>query len=119
MNLNQLRGFWETAAAQSMSRAAEKLYITQPALSLQIKALEEELGQQLFERQGRGLLLTDSGRFLQERSKEILDLVEQTEQEMSAAELMGIFYYYTHGIAESYRQEVLADQQSASDFQSE
>lgn len=42
-----------------------------------------------------------------------------TEQEMPAAELMGIFYYYTHGIAESYRQEVLADQQSASDFQSE
>lgn len=84
MNLNQLKGFWETASLRSMSKAAEKLYITQPALSLQIKALEEEFGQPLFERQGRQLLLTDSGRFLQKRAKEILDLVEQTQQEVSA-----------------------------------
>lgn len=84
MNLNQLRGFWETAAAQSMSRAAEKLYLTQPALSLQIKALEEELGQALFERKGRQLLLTDSGRLLQARAKEILDLVERTHQEVTS-----------------------------------
>lgn len=42
-----------------------------------------------------------------------------TEEEMPAAELMGIFYYYSHGIAESYRQEVLAEQESASQFQSE
>ncbi|MEM7129794.1 MAG: LysR family transcriptional regulator [Chloroflexota bacterium] len=83
MNLNQLRGFWETASERSMSRAADKLFLTQPALSLQIKALEEELGQTLFERQGRQLLLTDSGRFLQERAKEILDLVERTQQEVA------------------------------------
>ncbi len=84
MNLNQLKGFWEIASVRSFSKAAEKLYLTQPALSLQIKALEEELGHPLFERQGRQLLLTDSGRFLQERAREILDLVEQTKQEVSA-----------------------------------
>ncbi len=84
MELNQLRGFLAVAQAESFTKAAKKLYLTQPALSLQIKALEEELGESLFERQGKQLLLTAAGRVLLERANQILGLVEQTQQEMKA-----------------------------------
>lgn len=84
MELTQLRGFLEVARTRSFTRAAEKLFLTQPALSLQVKALEEALGEALFERQGKQLLLTSAGRILLERSEQVLALVEQTEQEISA-----------------------------------
>jgi DNA-binding transcriptional LysR family regulator len=84
MNLNQLEGFLETVREGSFTRAAEKLFLTQPALSLQIKALEEELGESLFERQGKQLRLTDAGRVLQQRAEQILDLVQQTRRDVSA-----------------------------------
>jgi DNA-binding transcriptional LysR family regulator len=51
MELHQLRGFYEIFRERSFTRAAEKLSLTPPAISLQIKALEEELGEILFERQ--------------------------------------------------------------------
>lgn len=83
MNLNQLEGFLGVVREGSLTKAAERLYLTQPALSLQIKALEEELGQTLFERDGKQLRLTNAGRILQERAKQILDLVAQTRQDVT------------------------------------
>ena len=50
MELDQVTAFLEVARHQSFSRAAEKLYRTQPAISAQIRALEEEFGQKLFDR---------------------------------------------------------------------
>ncbi|MBV7335985.1 LysR family transcriptional regulator [Chloroflexi bacterium TSY] len=82
MNLNQLTGFLEIAREGSMTRAAEKLFLTQPALSLQIKALEEDLGEELFERNGRLLRLTSAGQVMRERSEQILNMVDQTRQEV-------------------------------------
>ena len=82
MNLNQLQGFLEVARENSFTRAAEKLYLTQPALSLQIKALEEELGEALFEREGKRLSLTGAGQVLQERATQILELVDQARQDV-------------------------------------
>jgi DNA-binding transcriptional LysR family regulator len=84
MELNQLRGFLAVARAGSFTQAAKELFITQPALSIQIKGLEEELGELLFERQGKQLYLTPAGRLLQERAEELLGLVTQTHQELRA-----------------------------------
>lgn len=86
MELYQLRGFLAVAQTKSFTRAAEYLFLTQPALSLQIKALEAELGQSLFERHGRQVLLTPAGRLLQERAEQIVGLVNQTRQEVQAAQ---------------------------------
>jgi DNA-binding transcriptional LysR family regulator len=84
MELNQLRGFVTVVQTGSFTQAAKKLFLTQPALSLQIKALEERLEETLFERQGRQLLLTPAGRLLLERAEQILGLVKQTSEEVQA-----------------------------------
>ncbi|MBN1220422.1 MAG: LysR family transcriptional regulator [Anaerolineae bacterium] len=84
MELHQLRGFMAVARSGSFTQAAEELYLTQPALSLQIKALEESLGERLFERRGRRLLLTPAGSLLLERAEQILGLLEQTNEEIVA-----------------------------------
>ena len=73
MELHQLRSFIEVAQEGSFTRAAEKLYLTQPALSLQIKALETELGAPLFERRNRQIFLTEVGRMVLQRAKEQLE----------------------------------------------
>ena len=72
----QLEGFLEIARRRNMSRAAETLHVTQPALTARIQALEAQLGMPLFERSHRGMRLTDAGRaFLPyaERAAEALD----------------------------------------------
>jgi len=62
LNFHHLRYFWIIATEGSMSRAARRLNISPSSLSVQVKALEEQLGQQLFERVGRTLQLTEAGR---------------------------------------------------------
>jgi DNA-binding transcriptional LysR family regulator len=62
MLLAQIEGFLEVARRGNVSRAAEALYVTQPALTARIQALEKELGETLFVRTGRGVRLTDAGR---------------------------------------------------------
>jgi DNA-binding transcriptional LysR family regulator len=61
MLLNQIAAFVETAERQSVSRAGEALFISQPALTARLKALEADLGAQLFVRTPRGMRLTDAG----------------------------------------------------------
>jgi LysR family transcriptional activator of nhaA len=61
LNYNHLYYFWTVAREGSVSKAAKLLHRTQPTISGQIRALEEELGEQLFRRVGRGLHLTDAG----------------------------------------------------------
>ena len=70
MELYQLRSFAAVAEAGHLTRASEKLHISQPALSAQIKALEDELGVALFERTPSGMTLTTAGqRLLPEATK--------------------------------------------------
>lgn len=64
INLNLYKNFYEVAKCGSISKAAEKTYTSQPALSKSIKKLEEELGTQLFYRNLKGVELTDKGREL-------------------------------------------------------
>lgn len=84
MDLNQLHSFVEVAQAGSFTRAAEKLFLTQPALSLQIKALESELGAPLFERRNRQIYLTEVGHAVLLRAQEIAEVIEKIQQDVAA-----------------------------------
>lgn len=77
MDLRVLRYFLTVAREQSFTKAADQLHITQPTLSRQIAALEEELGTVLLNRGGHTMTLTDEGILLKRRALEILDLEEK------------------------------------------
>jgi len=62
LNYHHLLYFWTTAREGSVTQAAEKLRLAQPTLSAQIRSLEKALGVRLFQKEGRGLALTDAGR---------------------------------------------------------
>src|SRR5919199_2150005 len=62
MEIGQLSAFTEVARRENLSRAAEALHVTQPALTARLQRLEGELGTPLFVRTGRGMRLTESGR---------------------------------------------------------
>jgi DNA-binding transcriptional LysR family regulator len=77
MDLFQLEVFLTVAREGSFSRAAEKLYRTQPAVSQAIRKLEEELGETLFDRSSRDGMLTDAGQVLREYAQKLLNLREE------------------------------------------
>ncbi len=79
LNLNQLHIFYVAAQSSTLSEAAEKLYLSQPAVSQQIRNLETHLGTQLFERSRRGVTLTAAGEELFEYAQKILRLSAQAE----------------------------------------
>ncbi|MBI5518802.1 MAG: LysR family transcriptional regulator [Desulfovibrio sp.] len=80
MELYQLRTFAAVAQAGHLTRAAEKLFISQPAVSAHIKALEEELGVVLFTRSARGMSLTSQGQALLERAEAVLSQAGELER---------------------------------------
>jgi LysR family hydrogen peroxide-inducible transcriptional activator len=83
MDLTQIRYFLCVAGRQSFTRAAEELGISQPALSRSIQKLEVELGQPVFERKTRSVVLTDAGVLLQSRASQILSIIEDTKAEIT------------------------------------
>lgn len=82
MDTSQLKSFVAVAELSSFSEAADKLFLTQPAISKRIAALEEQLHCKLFNRIGRNISLTQEGMRLLPRAREILFTVEQTEREI-------------------------------------
>ena len=84
MNLKQLEYFVRIAEIGSFSRAAVILDVAQPALSRQVRLLETDLRCALLQRTGRGVVLTEAGRRLFERSVGILQLVQQAREDMEA-----------------------------------
>ncbi|MDH6592910.1 DNA-binding transcriptional LysR family regulator [Variovorax sp. TBS-050B] len=73
MELYQLKTFVAIAKEGSLTRAAERVFTSAPAVSAQLKALEDELGVKLFERTPRGMVLTPAGRSLREEAERTLD----------------------------------------------
>jgi LysR family transcriptional regulator, nitrogen assimilation regulatory protein len=82
MDLKQLEYFRHVAELGSFTRAASFLSVVQPALSRQVRPLETELGQNLFERNGRGVVLTEAGTRLLEHARGILTQVGRARQEL-------------------------------------
>lgn len=90
MELRVLRYFLEVAREGSVTHAAQRLHISQPTLSKQLKDLEEELGKKLFVRSSYSVKLTDEGMLLRRRAEDILDMVGKTEEEFrSLGEVTG------------------------------
>lgn len=86
MELRTLQYYLAVIREESITAAARSLHLSQPALSAQLKQLEQELGTPLFVGRGRGarrLVLTEEGLLLKKRAEEILSLVGKTEQEFS------------------------------------
>jgi LysR family transcriptional regulator, low CO2-responsive transcriptional regulator len=77
MTMGQLRTLLEVATAGSVRAAAERLFVTQPAVSLQLGALQRELGVRLVAREGRGLRLTPAGEVLAGYARRVLGLLEE------------------------------------------
>lgn len=89
MELRVLQYFLAVAREQSISGAAESLHLSQPTLSTQLKAMEDELGKQLLIRGTKGsrkVTLTEEGMLLRKRAEEILQLVKRTEDEITRSD---------------------------------
>lgn len=107
MELRELKYFLAIAREQSISKAAEFLYITQPSLSRQMQNLEKEIGKQLFVRGNKKITLTETGILLRKRAEEMLYLYEKTTAEISApqSQISGEIFI---GGGESYAVETVA-----------
>lgn len=82
MNLTRLKYFVSVAEAGSFSRAAAGLHMAQPSLSRQVQLLEEEVGQRLLERTGRGVATTEAGAALLAHARAIFELAERADADM-------------------------------------
>lgn len=89
MDLAQLEIFLSIAEEKSFSRAAEKMLRTQPALSIAIKRLEEELGETLFDRSSKSGTLTEAGKILLSYAQRMINMREEAKE--SIGELRGMF----------------------------
>ncbi|MEO0679000.1 MAG: LysR family transcriptional regulator [Pseudomonadota bacterium] len=86
LNYNHLRYFWAVAREGGLIRAAERLNVSQSALSLQIRKLEARLGHDLFERRGRRLELTEAGRIAFEHAEAIFSAGRELQDRLAARE---------------------------------
>lgn len=86
MDFGELQMFLAVAREGSFSRAAEKLYRTQPAVSLSVRKLEESIGQSLFVRGSRPIRLTDAGKLLQEYAERLINLRDEVKKGLSELE---------------------------------
>src|SRR3982751_3556611 len=92
MDTRQLHAFCEVVERKSFSQAAERLGVTQPAVSLQVRALEKRLGAQLLDRSGRRVAPTEAGLRLYRSAQRLLALEEQLVADVAVegeAELAG------------------------------
>jgi len=77
VDVGQLEALVQVARHQSFSKAAEALYLTQPSVTARIQALEKELGEELFERTGRGVRLTDAGQAFLPFAERVLAILQE------------------------------------------
>lgn len=86
MDIRVLQYFLAVAREESITKAAERLRMTQPPLSRQLKDLEEELGKQLLIRGSKKVTLTEDGMLLRKRAEELVDLMEKTKAELTSSD---------------------------------
>ncbi len=79
INLNQLRAFYQAAKCQNVSVAAQQLFVSQPAVTAQIKLFEDSCGLRLFKKKGRHLYLTDEGKTLFNYARKIFEYERKIE----------------------------------------
>jgi len=110
LNYHHLHYFWTVAREGSIARASEKLRLAQPTISAQIRTLEDALGESLFERRGRGLVLTDVGRVVLGYAdeifavgRELLTAVRQGRSDRPQRLVLGV----TDAVPKSVTREVL------------
>ncbi len=84
MNLRQLQYFVEVSELESVTRAAERLHVAQPALSRHMRTLERDLGVRLFARDGRGITLTNAGLVFRDRVRAVLRELDRAQMEVRA-----------------------------------
>ena len=85
MDIRVLQYFLAVAREESITKAAERLNMTQPPLSRQLKDLEDELGKQLLIRGSKKVTLTEDGMLLKKRAEELVDLMEKTKAELTSS----------------------------------
>ena len=88
MELRHIRSFIAVADSGHLTRAADELHVSQPALSQQIRQLEEELGTPLFDRIGRGIRLTAAGEVFRSHARRIFDEVGQAQKSIGELEAL-------------------------------
>ena len=112
MEIRTLRYFLAVAREENMTRAAELLHVTQPTLSKQLHALEEELGKKLFLRHSFSIELTEEGILLRKRAEDLVKMADKITSEFIALDdITGGDVYF--GLAESYQIRFLASTVSA------
>ena len=79
INLNQLRAFYQVAKCQNVSLAARHLFVSQPAVTAQVKLFEDNCGLKLFKKKGRQLYLTDEGKTLFNYARKIFEYEQKIE----------------------------------------
>lgn len=112
MDLQQIRYFLELSKELHFWNTAEKMFITQSALSRQIKSLEEELGIQLFERNKRNVKLTAAGSFLRDEWKRMLEEISSIHRhamQIHEGKYGSITIGYPGSIAYGFLPELMAD----------
>lgn len=107
MEIRVLRYFLAIAREENMTRAAERLHISQSSLSKEMKKLEEELGHELFCRTNKSMRLNDDGMLLRKRAEDILAMVDKTAEEFRQLDSI-IGGEIRIGCAESYLVKYLA-----------
>ena len=107
MEIRTLRYFLEAAREENMSKASERMHISQSALSKQLKGLEEELGKKLFVRHSFSIELTEEGMLLRKRAEDLLSMADKITAEFASMDdIIGGNIYF--GCAESYQLRHLA-----------
>lgn len=110
LNYHHLRYFWVVAKEGSLKRAAEKLHVSQPSISEQIKELEEALGVPLFQRSGRANVLTDAGQVAFRYAQEIFNRgaeLQTAVKQLPGAQALRLYAGVTDSIPKLVANEIL------------
>ena len=109
MDIWPLKYFLAVARSGNLTRAAETLHISQPALSMRLAELERELGHPLFVRGPRGMALTEKGALLMRRAEDLVGLAERIESEVRADDDQGLSGTLAIGAGETVAFAPVAD----------